>query len=427
MKVLIIGSGGREHALAWKVCQSPLVERVWVAPGNGGTAGEPGVENLPISAEDLTALVAFACEQEVDLTLVGPEAPLVAGVVDAFEQAGRRCFGPNAAAARLEGSKDFTKAFLARHGIASADYRSFDDQAAALDYLDHRQPTKPLVIKADGLAAGKGVVIAQDLDSARATVIDMLSGKRFGPAGQRVVIEDFLTGEEVSFIALVDGETILPLASSQDHKARDEGDRGPNTGGMGAYSPAPIVTPQMHEQIMTQVMRPTVRGLAAEGIHYRGFLYAGLIIGADGAPRVLEFNCRLGDPEAQPLLMRLRDDLVPLCRDACDGRLSERALDWDPRVALGVVMAAAGYPETPRKGDLITGLEQAAHADCTVFHAGTTRQGEQVLTSGGRVLCVTALGEDVAHARERAYAGAAAIHFHGGFFRRDIGRRALDR
>jgi phosphoribosylamine--glycine ligase len=433
MHLLIIGSGGREHALAWKVRQSPLVDRVWVAPGNGGTASEPGVENISIRADDIPGLVAFARQQEVGLTLVGPEAPLVAGVADAFAAAGLRCFGPTAAAAQLEGSKQFTKAFLARHGIPTARYQSFETERAALEYLDALaegalgpNPT-PLVIKADGLAAGKGVVIAGDLEQARATVRDMLGGGKFGAAGQRIVIEDFLTGEEVSFIALVDGETLVPLASSQDHKARDEGDLGPNTGGMGAYSPAPVVTAELHERIMTQVMRPSVRALAAEGIHYRGFLYAGLMIGADGVPQVLEFNCRLGDPEAQPLLMRLRSDLVPLCLEACEGRLRETELDWDARVALGVVMAASGYPDTPRTGDGISGLERASASDCRVFHAGTSQQAGQILTSGGRVLCVTALGEDVARARQRAYAGVAQIDFTGAFYRRDIGHRALNR
>lgn len=430
MNLLIIGSGGREHALAWKVRQSPLAEQVWVAPGNGGTAQEPGVENVPIDAMDIDALVAFARAHAIGLTIVGPEAPLVAGVVDAFAAAGLRCFGPRADVARLEGSKDFTKAFLAHHGIPSADYRSFDDQATALAYLDTlaAQGTLPVVIKADGLAAGKGVVIAEDLDTARATVQAMLSGAQFGAAGQRVVIEQFLRGEEASFIALVAGETILPLASSQDHKARDEGDRGPNTGGMGAYSPAPVITESMHQRIMEQVMRPTLRGLNAEGLHYLGFLYAGLMIDTDGVPRVLEFNCRLGDPEAQPLLMRLQNDLVALCSDACDGKLTAAIkMDWDARVALGVVMAAAGYPERPRTGDVISGLDVADTPDCKVFHGGTRAQGSDTLTSGGRVLCVSALGKDVAHARAAAYARVAAIGFDGGFYRRDIGYRALGR
>jgi phosphoribosylamine--glycine ligase len=426
MNVLIIGGGGREHAIAWKVRQSPLAGHVWVAPGNGGTALEPGIKNVPIGAEDTDALVAFARDNGVDLTLVGPEAPLVAGVVDAFTAAGLRCFGPTAAAAQLEGSKQFTKDFLARHRIPTAAYRCFSDQAAALAYLDGHLAT-PLVIKADGLAAGKGVIIAEDLQTARETVTAMLSGGQFGAAGQRVVIEEFLTGEEASFIALVDGETIVPLASSQDHKARDDGDRGPNTGGMGAYSPAPVVTAAMHERIMAEVMRPTVRGLAAEGLHYRGFLYAGLMIDSQGTPKVLEFNCRLGDPETQPLLMRLRSDLVQLCLDACEGRLREEALDWDPRVALGVVMAAAGYPDDPRRGDAIHGLAGIDSADCKVFHAGTQAVEGKILTSGGRVLCVTALGEDVASARHKSYATVARIGFEGGFHRRDIGYRAIGR
>jgi phosphoribosylamine--glycine ligase len=350
-------------------------------------------------------------------------------VVDVFAAAGLRCFGPNAAAAQLEGSKQFTKDFLARHRIPTADYRSFSDQTAALDYLDSvaDDPPKPLVIKADGLAAGKGVVITADLASARATVSAMLGGGQFGEAGRRVVIEEFLTGEEASFIALVDGETIVPLASSQDHKARDDGDRGPNTGGMGAYSPAPVVTEAMHARIMDEVMRPTVSALASEGLHYRGFLYAGLMIGADGVPRVLEFNCRLGDPEAQPLLMRLQSDLPQLCLDACDGQLSDTPLDWDPRVALGVVMAASGYPDTPRKGDEIHGLESADSSDCKVFHAGTRDQDGTTLTNGGRVLCVTALGPDAASAQRSAYAGVERVQFDGAFYRRDIGHRAIGR
>ncbi|WPL16654.1 Phosphoribosylamine--glycine ligase [Thiorhodovibrio winogradskyi] len=428
MNLLIIGGGGREHALAWKVRQSPLADQVWVAPGNGGTACEPGIENVDIDANNIERLVAFARDNAVELTIVGPEAPLVAGLVDAFTAAGLRCFGPSAAAARLEGSKQFAKDFLASHGIPTADYLSFSDQAEALAYLDTRAPfAKPVVIKADGLAAGKGVVIAESLDSARAAVQAMLSGGQFGAAGQRVVIEDFLTGEEASFIALVDGETIVPLASSQDHKARDEGDQGPNTGGMGAYSPAPVVKPDLHERIMTEVMRPTVRGLAAESLPYRGFLYAGLMIGEDGLPRVLEFNCRLGDPEAQPLLMRLRSDLVPLCLDACDGRLRDGPLAWDPRVALGVVMAAAGYPENPRTGDEILGLKDGDQSDCKVFHAGTRIENGKTLTSGGRVLCVTALGSDVASAQRTAYQGVGRLSFEGGFYRRDIGHRALER
>ncbi|MBK1647887.1 phosphoribosylamine--glycine ligase [Rhabdochromatium marinum] len=429
MNLLIIGGGGREHALAWKVRQSPLAERVWVAPGNGGTAREPGIENVSISANDIPSLVAFAREQAVELTIVGPEAPLVAGIVDAFAAAGLRCFGPRAAAAQLEGSKQFTKDFLARHGIPTADYQSFSDEAEALAWLEARAPfTRPVVIKADGLAAGKGVIIAEDLAQARASVHAMLSEQQFGAAGQRLVIEEFLSGEEASFIALVDGKTLVPLASSQDHKARDEGDNGPNTGGMGAYSPAPVVTAELHERIMTEIMRPTVWALAEEGLRYRGFLYAGLMIDAEGAPRVLEFNCRLGDPEAQPLLMRLQSDLVQLCLDACDGHLSEAPLNWDSRVALGVVMAAAGYPDRPKTGDIIQGLEAVAQTpDCKVFHAGTQAQEGAILSSGGRVLCATALGADVASARATVYANLEHIHFDGGFYRRDIGHRALAR
>jgi phosphoribosylamine--glycine ligase len=426
MKVLVIGSGGREHALAWKAAQSPLVERVYVAPGNGGTATERGVENVDLAAEDTEALVAFAGATGIDLTIVGPEAPLVAGVVDAFQEVGLPCFGPSRTAARLEGSKVFTKDFLARHGIPTAAYRSFTEINPALAYL--REMGTPIVVKADGLAAGKGVVLAGDAPTAEQAVREMLSGGRFGSAGRRVVIEELLEGEEASFIAMVDGHHILPLATSQDHKARDEGDRGPNTGGMGAYSPAPVVTPEVHERIMTEVMAPTVAGLAAEGVPYLGFLYAGLMIGPDGTPKVLEYNCRLGDPETQPILMRLESDLVELCLLALDGRLAEAAPRWDPRPALGVVMAAGGYPEDYQKGFPILGLDKAAGVpDAMVFHAGTRLQDGQILTNGGRVLCVTALGQSVSEAQTHAYAAVGRITWQDAYYRRDIGHRALRR
>jgi phosphoribosylamine---glycine ligase len=426
MKVLVIGSGGREHALAWKAAQSPLVDQVHVAPGNGGTATQPRVANVELAAEDTEALLAFAAANRIDLAIVGPEAPLVAGVVDAFQEAGLRCFGPSRAAARLEGSKVFTKDFLARHRIPTAAYRSFTDTDSALAYL--REMGTPIVVKADGLAAGKGVVLAPDMATAEQAVKAMLSGERFGQAGRRVVIEELLEGEEASFIAMVDGHHILPLATSQDHKARDEGDRGPNTGGMGAYSPAPVVTPEVHERIMREVMAPTVAGLAAEGIPYVGFLYAGLMIGPDGAPKVLEYNCRLGDPETQPILMRLESDLVELCLRAIEGLLGGGAPQWDPRPALGVVMAAGGYPGDYEKGFPIRGLDEVTGApDTMVFHAGTRLRDGQILTDGGRVLCVTALGRTVTEAQARAYALVERIGWQDAYYRRDIGHRALRR
>lgn len=427
MNILIIGSGGREHALAWKIAQSPRADQVFVAPGNGGTETEPGVQNVQIDPTDAHALVRFARDHEVGLCVVGPEAPLVAGVSDALVAAGLRCCGPSQQAARLEGSKDFAKAFMQRHGIPTAAYRSFDHREQALTYLD--QVGAPVVVKADGLAAGKGVVVADDLASARAAVESMLGEGRFGSAGARVVIEEKLLGEEVSFIVLVSGEQVLPLATSQDHKARDEGDRGPNTGGMGAYSPAPVVTPELEQRIMRDVIAPTVAGLRAEGLPYVGFLYAGLMIGPDGAPRVLEYNCRLGDPETQPILMRLESDLLELCLAASDGRLAEIEARWREQAALGVVMAAGGYPGDYSKGHPICGLERAGETDAEtkVFHAGTQGSGGQILTNGGRVLCVTALGADVAEAATKAYALADRIHFDGAFYRRDIGHRALRR
>jgi phosphoribosylamine--glycine ligase len=426
MKVLIIGGGGREHALAWKAVQSPLVDLVYVAPGNGGTATEPALVNLDIGPEETEHLVAFARENSVALTIVGPEAPLVAGVVDAFQDAGLPCFGPTSGAAQLEGSKAFTKDFLARHKIPTAAYRAFDQVEPALAYL--REVGAPIVVKADGLAAGKGVILAQDLATAQQAVADMLSGGRFGSAGGRVVIEEYLRGEEASFIAIVGGGRILPMATSQDHKARDDGDCGPNTGGMGAYSPAPVVTADIHERIMTEVLGPTVEGLQSEGLPYTGFLYAGLMIASDGAPKVLEYNCRFGDPETQPILMRLRSDLVELCLAALEGRLEQVSADWDPRAALGVVMAAGGYPDAYQKGSPIQGLEAAAEIrDAKVFHAGTSFVNGQVVTSGGRVLCATALGTSVSEARALAYAQVEKISWTGAYYRHDIGHRAVAR
>lgn len=425
MKVLIVGGGGREHALAWKAAQSPRVSHVYVAPGNGGTALEPNVSNVDIGAEDIPALLTFAADNSIDLTIVGPEAPLVAGIADAFAAQGLACFGCSKAAAQLEGSKAFTKAFLSRHGIPTASYREFTDLSPALDYLnDH---PIPVVIKADGLAAGKGVIIAQSRDEARAAVRAMLGEHAFGSAGNKVVIESFLRGEEASFIIMTDGKTILPFASSQDHKARDDGDRGPNTGGMGAYSPAPIVTPQMHDRVMKDVIEPTIRGLEKDGIPYLGFLYAGLMIAPDGTPNVLEFNCRFGDPETQPIMMRLKSDLVELCAAAVRGELDQHTIEFDARPALGVVLAAGGYPDAYRKGDTIEGLPAQTPGDVKVFHAGTQLTGDKVATNGGRVLCVTALGATVREAQRKAYEYVNKITWNGVQFRRDIGYRAVAR
>lgn len=424
MKVLVVGGGGREHAIAWKAAQSPLVDEVIVAPGNGGTAHEPKTRNAAVKAEDVDDLLALARRESVDLTIVGPEQPLVAGVVDRFETAGLRCFGPSAAAARLEGSKAFAKAFLARHAIRTARYQTFTELAAARTYL--RRQSAPIVVKADGLAAGKGVVVAETIDEAEGALAAMLEGGAFGAAGRAVVIEEFLRGEEASFIAMVDGERIVPLASSQDHKARDDGDRGPNTGGMGAYSPAPVVTEELHERIMRDVMRPAVRGLAADGIRYRGFLYAGVMIGDDGAPRVLEFNCRLGDPETQPILFRLESDLVRLCLDAFDGKLGDEPIEWDPRPSVGIVVASAGYPGPYEKGKVITGLD-AHDPAAKIFHAGTRFDGSNVVTDGGRVLCAVALGETVSAARDLAYRTVERVRFEGAFWRTDIAHRAIAR
>ncbi|MEJ2508290.1 MAG: phosphoribosylamine--glycine ligase [Gammaproteobacteria bacterium] len=424
MKVLVIGGGGREHALAWKAAQSPQVETVFVAPGNAGTARESGVQNVAIGAEDVPALVEFAQREQIGLTIVGPEAPLVAGVVDAFEAAGLPIFGPRQAAAQLEGSKAFTKDFLARHNIPTAEYRTFVDAAEAIAYIEERGA--PIVVKADGLAAGKGVIVAQNVAEAVAAVEDMLAGNKFGDAGHRVVVEECLVGEEASFIVMVDGEHILPLASSQDHKARDDGDTGPNTGGMGAYSPAPVVTPGIHERVMREVIEPTVRGMAAEGCPYTGFLYAGLMVSPDGTPKVLEYNCRFGDPETQPIMMRLRSDLVALVQAGVDRRLGQISVDWDPRAAVGVVMAAGGYPGSYRKGDVIEGLD-SEQTDTKVFHAGTAEGDGQVVTAGGRVLCVVGLGETVGAAQARAYARVRDISWEGAFYRSDIGHRAIAR
>ncbi len=424
MKVLIIGGGGREHALAWKTAQSSRVEKVFVAPGNAGTALETKVENVPIAADAVADLVGFARDNAVGLTIVGPEAPLVAGVVDAFQAAGLRCFGPNRAAAQLEGSKAFAKDFLARHRIPTAAYRNFTDVDAAIDYI--REQGAPIVVKADGLAAGKGVILAQTEDEAVAAVRDMLAGNAFGEAGHRVVIEELLQGEEASFIVMVDGRHILPMATSQDHKARDNGDRGPNTGGMGAYSPAPVVTAAVHARIMREVIEPTVRGMAADGTPYTGFLYAGLMIGLDGTPRVLEFNCRFGDPETQPIMMRLRSDLTTLCDAALDGKLDQIKAQWDPRPALGVVLAADGYPGDYRKGDVISGLP-AETADAKVFHAGTAPKDGEIVTAGGRVLCACALGDTVYKAKLRAYDLVHQIRWDGVYYRTDIGYRAVAR
>jgi len=425
MNILIIGGGGREHALAWKAAQSPHAERVFVAPGNAGTAQESGMENVAIDAGDIEALLAFAQEQDIGLTIVGPEMPLVAGIVDRFTAAGLRCFGPTQAAARLEGSKTFSKNFLARHGIPTAAYATFTDSAAAADYI--RLHGAPIVVKADGLAAGKGVILAQSEAEAIAAVEDMLSGNVFGEAGHRVVIEEFLRGEEASYIVMVDGEHCLPLATSQDHKARDNGDSGPNTGGMGAYSPAPVVTPAIHERVIQEVILPTVRGMSAEDSPFTGFLYAGLMIATDGTPRVLEFNVRFGDPETQPVMLRLRSDLVELCLAALDGRLDTLSAEWDPRASLGVVLAAGGYPDTYRKGDVIEGLPAVDDSECKVFHAGTVQSGGAVLTNGGRVLCVCALGDTIAAAQQQAYACASGIHWPDVYYRTDIGYRAIAR
>lgn len=425
MKVLIVGGGGREHALAWKAAQGQQVEKVYVAPGNAGTAMEPKLKNVAIAAEDIDALLEFAGKEKVDLTIVGPEAPLVAGIVDHFMDAGLAIFGPRSAAAVLEGSKSFSKDFLKRFDIPTAEYQNFTEVDAAVKYIQSGE--FPVVIKADGLAAGKGVVIAQDEQEAIATIHDMLAGNKFGEAGHRIVIEEFLEGEEASFIVMADGEHVLPLASSQDHKARDEGDQGPNTGGMGAYSPAPVVDADMHERIMKEVIMPTIKGMAEEKRTYTGFLYAGVMITKDGKPKVLEFNCRFGDPETQPIMMRLQSDLVALCLAATRGELDQFEAEWDERSALGVVTASAGYPASSSKGDVISGLNNKFDDGVKVFHAGTAEQDDATVTAGGRVLCVTALGDSVTDAQARAYEALAGISYDGMFYRKDIGYRAVKR
>ncbi|WP_101925300.1 MULTISPECIES: phosphoribosylamine--glycine ligase [Luteimonas] len=425
MKLLVIGAGGREHALAWKLAQSPRVAEVLVAPGNAGTAHEAKCRNVAIAATDLDALLDLARSEDVAFTVVGPEAPLVAGIVDRFQAAGLRIFGPSAAAAQLEGSKAFAKDFLARHRIPTADYAVFTDADTALEYV--RQHGAPIVVKADGLAAGKGVIVAMTQEDAEAAIVDMLSGNAFGAAGARVVIEEFLTGEEASFIAMVDGTTAVPMATSQDHKRVGDGDTGPNTGGMGAYSPAPVVTPEVQARILREVIDPTVRGMAADGAPFSGFLYAGLMIDAHGAPKVIEFNVRFGDPETQPILLRLQSDLSDLVDAALDARLADVDVQWDPRPALGVVMAASPYPETPRTGDVIVFADAPAAPDTKVFHAGTTLVDGQIVTAGGRVLCVAALGDSVADAQQRAHAAMACISWDGAFHRSDIGWRAIER
>lgn len=425
MNVLIIGSGGREHALAWKAAQSPQVKKVFVAPGNAGTALENNIENVAIDILDFAKLADFAQNNDVGLTIVGPEVPLVAGVVDYFTERNLPCFGPTKGAAQLEGSKAFTKDFLARHNIPTAEYRNFVEVEPALAYL--REKGAPIVIKADGLAAGKGVIVAETLAQAEDAVRDMLSGNAFGDAGCRVVIEEFLDGEEASFIVMVDGKNILPMATSQDHKRVGDGDTGPNTGGMGAYSPAPVVTPEVHDRVMRDIIRPTVEGMAAEGNDYVGFLYAGLMIDAAGNPKVIEYNCRFGDPETQPIMLRLESDLVELCLTALKGELDQARAEWSPQAAIGVVLAAGGYPDNYNKGDVISGLPQTDVAGEKVFHAGTDTRAGQTVTNGGRVLCATALGDSVQAAQQRAYKLAQQISWTGMFYRKDIGYRAIAR
>lgn len=425
MNVLVLGNGGREHALAWKIAQSQQVEKVFVAPGNAGTALEEGIENVALDVMDFSGLAEFAQQRGVGLTIVGPEAPLVAGVVDYFSERKLPCFGPSARAAQLEGSKAFSKDFLQRHGIPTAAYQTFEDSSAAIEYV--KTQGTPIVIKADGLAAGKGVIIAGTEAEAITAIEDMLSGNRFGEAGHRVVIEEFLTGEEASFIAMVDGANILPMATSQDHKARDNGDLGPNTGGMGAYSPAPVVTDEIYARIMEQVIEPTVKGMAADGNPYTGFLYAGLMISPDGAVNVVEFNCRFGDPEAQPVMIRLQSDLAELCLAAIDHGLDSVSAEWDTRASLGVVLAAGGYPDSYKKGDPISGLDQPGGAHQKVFHAGTKLVDDEVVTNGGRVLCATALGNSVTEAQQQAYQLVHTISWDNVYFRTDIGYRAVAR
>lgn len=425
MKVLVIGSGGREHALSWKVAQANSISHVYVAPGNAGTGNENKVSNVDISVEDIDGLLQFAQQQNIGLTIVGPEAPLVMGIVDAFTEAGLNCFGPTASAAQLEGSKAFTKDFLAKHAIPTAAYDVFTDADLACAYIE--QCGAPIVVKADGLAAGKGVIVATTIKQAQTAARNMLIDNRFGDAGARVVVEEFLAGEEASFICMVDGDNILPLATSQDHKARDNGDQGPNTGGMGAYSPAPAVDEQMHARIINEVIVPTVEGMKADGYPYTGFLYAGIMIAADGTPKVLEYNCRFGDPETQPIMMRLKSDLAALCLAALEKKLNTVTAEWDERAALGVVLAAGGYPEHYHKGAVIQGLDYADNDDCKIFHAGTATEDGKTVTSGGRVLCVTALGNSVTEAQAAAYQSIDKISWDGMFCRTDIGYRAIAR
>lgn len=425
MKVLVIGNGGREHALAWKAAQSPLVSKVFVAPGNAGTALEPNLENINIKATDIAGLLNFAQEQQIDLTIVGPEAPLVIGIVDSFQKAGLTIFGPSKAASQLEGSKAFTKDFLARHNIPTAEYQNFTEIEPAIAYI--RQKGAPIVIKADGLAAGKGVIVAMTQKEAEEAVHDMLAGNAFGDAGHRVVIEEFLDGEEASFIVMVDGKHVEPMATSQDHKRVGDGDTGLNTGGMGAYSPAPVVTDDVFNKVMEEIIYPTVNGMAKEGNVYVGFLYAGLMIDKEGKPKVIEFNCRFGDPETQPIMMRMQSDLVELCLAATKGELNSVKSKWDIRPALAVVLAAGGYPGDYNTKDVILGLPTETDTNCKIFHAGTCLENGQVYTNGGRVLCVTALGDSVSDAQKRAYEQIKSIYWHGCYYRHDIGYRAIER
>ncbi len=423
MKVLIVGSGGREHALAWKTKQSPKVSNVFVAPGNPGTALEENITNVAIAVDDIAGLLAFALAEKIDLTIIGPEVPLVLGIVDQFKAAGLKCFGPTAQAAQLEGSKSFCKDFMIRHNIPTAAYESFTDKDLAIAYI--KQQGAPIVVKADGLAAGKGVIVASTEAEAISAVEDMLSGNVFGEAGNRVVVEEFLVGEEASFIVIADGKNALPMATSQDHKARDNGDKGPNTGGMGAYSPAPVVTHEIHDIVMRDVINPTLEGMAKDGLPYTGFLYAGLMIGKDNDIKVLEYNCRFGDPETQPIMMRMKSDIVELCNAALEGNLDKASSDWDHRAALGVVIAAGGYPDAYQKGDVISGLSTEEKADRKIFQAGTQQQGDNIVTSGGRVLCACALGETIQEAQTKAYELVDTVKWDNMFYRTDIGFKAL--
>ncbi len=423
MKVLIVGSGGREHALAWKTKQSPKVSTVFVAPGNPGTALEENITNVAIAVDDIAGLLAFALAEKIDLTIIGPEVPLVLGIVDQFKTAGLKCFGPTAQAAQLEGSKSFCKDFMIRHNIPTAAYESFTDKDLAIAYI--KQQGAPIVVKADGLAAGKGVIVASTEAEAISAVEDMLSGNVFGEAGNRVVVEEFLVGEEASFIVIADGKNALPMATSQDHKARDNGDKGPNTGGMGAYSPAPVVTHEIHDIVMRDVINPTLEGMAKDGLPYTGFLYAGLMIGKDNDIKVLEYNCRFGDPETQPIMMRMKSDIVELCNAALEGNLDKASSDWDHRAALGVVIAAGGYPDAYQKGDVISGLSTEEKADRKIFQAGTQQQGDNIVTSGGRVLCACALGETIQEAQTKAYELVDTVKWDNMFYRTDIGFKAL--